>query len=93
MTERTYIHKFESTGEAYGACQCDERINKGDVLVIIPEGVVGIAHTWPFAITTEAGKLHKMADGYSLARIAAEDGFPDNTAPAMAIATAFGWGV
>ena len=56
------IHKFESTREAYDACQCDEDIKRGDLLVIESEGVVGVADTWPYAITEECGDLHQLAD-------------------------------
>ena len=55
-----HVHYFESTGRAYDATQCDETIRTGDILVIESEGVVGIADTWPFAITAETGKLHEV---------------------------------
>ena len=61
------IHQFRSTGDAYDACQCDDTIQDGDTLVIMSEGVVGIADTWPVAVTVAAGKLHIPADGMSLA--------------------------
>lgn len=57
------IHLFESTGEAYDACQCDEDIKDGDVLVIESERVVGVADTWPFAVTVAHGNLHVLKDG------------------------------
>ena len=58
MTTRlNMIHHFQTTGEAYDACQCDETITSGDVLVILPEGVVGIADTWPVAVTLNHGNL------------------------------------
>lgn len=56
------IHRFASTGEAYDATQCDDEIRNGDVLVIVPEGVVGIADTWPFAVTKNFGELHRLHD-------------------------------
>ncbi|WNI17675.1 hypothetical protein [Actinacidiphila sp. ITFR-21] len=52
------VWTFYSTGEAYGACQCREDIRDGDVLVIEREKVVGIAETWPFALTARFGDLH-----------------------------------
>jgi hypothetical protein len=52
------IHIFDTTGEAYDACQCDESVNKGDILFIPSEGVVGLADTWPIAITKAYGDLH-----------------------------------
>lgn len=54
------VHHFSSTEDAYDACQCDEAIKTGDVLVIASEGVVGVAYTWPFAVTPEAGELHQL---------------------------------
>jgi len=57
------IHKFDSTGDAYDATQCDDNVKNGDILVIDSERVVGLAHTWPVAITEAYGKLHKINDG------------------------------
>jgi len=56
------IHKFESTVDAYNACQCDEGIKQGDLLVIESEGVVGVADTWPYAITEAHGSLHRLVE-------------------------------
>lgn len=56
------IHRFETTGEAYDACQCDD-IDDGDVIVIERERVVGVADTWPFAVTVERGHLHVVKYG------------------------------
>ena len=56
------IHKFETTGEAYDATQCDPKVQKGDFLFIPSEGVIGIAETWPFALTKAHGALHVVAD-------------------------------
>lgn len=53
-------HAFESTGEAYDAVQCDDDIDNGDVLDVASEGVVGLAYTWPVAVTAGAGKLHRI---------------------------------
>lgn len=52
------VHEFNSTREAYAACQCDENVKDGDVLVIRSERVVGVAETWPVAVTAEYGELH-----------------------------------
>ncbi len=54
-------HAFASTGNAYDATQCDEAIGTGDTLIILAEGVVGIAMTWPFAVTQASGHLHALA--------------------------------
>lgn len=61
---RKTIHMFDYSGEAYDACQCDKSIEDGDILYIPSEGVVGIADTWPIAVTHSYGKLHTPADDY-----------------------------
>lgn len=53
----TKVHTFSSTGRAYDACQGDE-IKNGDILLIPSEKVVGLAWTWPVAVTVEYGALH-----------------------------------
>ncbi|ALC14680.1 MULTISPECIES: hypothetical protein [Sphingomonadaceae] len=67
------IHAFETTGNAYDATQIDEAIETGDTLLVHAEGVVAVAMTWPFAITTAHGHLHSMApskDGDTLEIVA-----------------------
>ena len=54
-------HGFSTTGNAYDATQTDDRIAAGDTLLILPEGVIGIAHCWPFAVTAACGKLHGIS--------------------------------
>jgi hypothetical protein len=56
------VIEFNSTGQAYDACQCDEDIINGDILIVRDENVVGVADTWPFAVTTQFGKFHTLAD-------------------------------
>ena len=66
-------HAFASTGNAYDATQCDETIQTGDTLIVLAENVVGVAMTWPFAVTTAQGKLHALSaprDGETLADLA-----------------------
>ena len=58
------IHHFGSTREAYAACQCDEDVRKGDTLIIASEQVIGLADTWPIAVTDKAGELHVAEDRY-----------------------------
>lgn len=70
------IHKFESSGDAYDACQCDDGIKDGDVLVIESEGVVGVADTWPFAVTVAHGELHTIKAGISPEQVAENQGKP-----------------
>lgn len=54
--------EFEDTADAYGAVQCDDDINNGDTLLVESEGVVGIANTWPVAVTTEFGEFHTIGN-------------------------------
>lgn len=75
------IHVFDSTGEAYDACQTgltfrydeekglvvETKVETGDVLVIPSERVVGVCDTWPVAVTANYGKLHATAEGVTLA--------------------------
>lgn len=56
------IHVFESTADAYNATQCDPEVKKGDLLYIPSEQVIGIADTWPIAITEKHGELHCTRD-------------------------------
>ena len=56
------IHAFASTGNAYDAVQTDETIAVGDTLLILDEEVVGVAMTWPFAVTAKPGKLHAVCE-------------------------------
>ena len=49
------IHAFDTTGNAYDATQTDEAIETGDTLLVHAEGVVAVAMTWPFAVTTAHG--------------------------------------
>jgi len=86
------ILHFESTGAAYDAAMSDDTIQTGDVLVITGEGVVGLADTWPVAVTLAAGQLHHVRDDLTLEgygfdpesvdkaeHVAARYGFPLNT--------------
>lgn len=52
--------EFPSSGVAYDAVQVNEAILTGCILVIPSEGVVGLADTWPIAITKVSGNLHSM---------------------------------
>jgi len=63
MRYESNIHWFADTGEAYDATQCDESVHQGDILVIPSEQVVGVAYTWPIAVTFEHGNLHTLLPG------------------------------
>lgn len=69
----TQIHNFASTGEAYNETQSNESVEKGHTLLILDEGVVGLAATWPVAVTSEAGDLHSM--GGDPATVISESGW------------------
>lgn len=59
FTARRY-HGFATSGNAYDATETDEAIKTGDTLLILPERVVGVANTWPFAVTSHFGHLHAI---------------------------------
>ena len=59
------VHAFDTTGDAYDACQCspqtgDDAIATGDTLLVTREGVVGIAWAWPIAISAAAMDFHTV---------------------------------
>ncbi|WP_379923719.1 hypothetical protein [Erythrobacter sp. R86502] len=70
------IHVFETSGNAYDAVQTDDRIATGDLLLVMDEAIVGVAMTWPFAVTAEAGHLHQVAPkpGHGFDQLAASLG-------------------
>lgn len=70
------VFEFNSTGAAYDACQCNDDIKKGDILFVPAEGVVGVADTWPMAITVRHGELHKLADGYNISMLCESSNIP-----------------
>jgi hypothetical protein len=82
-------HYFDSSGEAYDACQCDETIQNGDVLVIASERIVGLAHTWPVTVTADHGALHKLNSGWTLTE-GHEAFLESQVLEAVAIANALG---
>lgn len=70
-------HECHSTGGAYDECQTNIRFQRGDVLVIRGERVVGVADTWPIAVTKEQGKLHSIKLDTPPKRWAADETFGD----------------
>ena len=91
------IHAFGSTGNAYEAVQTDETIAAGETLLILDERVVGVAMTWPFAITVEPGKLHAVCEpgaGETLEHIEKALGVPDGSiARACRLARTLGFAI
>ena len=89
-------HGFATTGNAYDATQTDEDIASGDTLLVLPEGVVGVAHCWPFAVTTAAGLLHGInpRPDDTLAAFAASFSLADaDIATAVELASALGFAI
>jgi len=63
------IHHFDSTVLAYAATQADDAVNEGDTLIIESEKVVGLASTWPVAVTELSGELHHLEGAWPLAKL------------------------
>ena len=55
------VHYFDTSAHAFDAC-IEERpgLHEGDVVVILAEGVVGLASIDPIAITRETGALRHL---------------------------------
>ncbi len=91
------IHAFASTGNAYDAVQTDETIVAGDTLLMLDERVVGVAMTWPFAVTAEVGKLHAVCEpgaGETLGHIEKALDVPDGSiARACRLARTLGFAI
>lgn len=88
------MHAFASTGNAYDACQTDAAIESGHTLIILSEGVVALAGTWPIAVTAAGGVLHSVIgkDDDTLAGLAANFQLTqDDILTAVTIARAFGF--
>lgn len=84
------VHQFGDTGQAYDACQCCDFIKDGDLLVIESERVVGVADTWPFAVTKACGKLHEVLPNTTDEELAIAAGIPvENIKLARAYVEAF----
>lgn len=84
------IHVFDTTYDAYDACQSDPKVENGDILVCIDERIVGIAGTWPVAVTTAHGQFHVVEPGAwaeVLERMGAD---PDAFVNACSVAVRFG---
>jgi hypothetical protein len=69
----TTVHTFSSTEQAYEAAATNSHVKCADTLVIESEKVIGVADTWPFAITIQRGSLcifgpEAFEDPRSLAR-------------------------
>lgn len=77
LTPLSEPRSFQSSGRAYDACQCDDTIKNGTVLVCEREGVVGLAWTWPVAVSAEYGALHTPAVHGDLRALMNEAGWDD----------------
>lgn len=90
------IHVFETSGNAYDAVQTDDRIATGDLLLVMDEAVVGVAMTWPFAVTAEPGHLHQVAPkaGSTFDQLATSLGVePASMTRAVTLARQFGYAI
>ena len=88
------IHAFDSTGNAYDASQCDDAVAPGHTLLVLAEQVVAVSHTWPFAVTLDAGALHSVgpsAGGTLEGLASAFDLAPDDVRHAVTLAQALGF--
>lgn len=85
------IHAFTDSGAAYDATQSSDDVRKGDVLLIASERVVGLADTWPFAVTVAAGALHTIRGSAPLTDFAPLTSA--HFAAAVALARANAWPV
>ena len=61
-----------STAAAYDRCQWDEQVADGVILLVETERVVGLAGTWPVAVTVAQGQLHSIMQDGSVERLAAD---------------------
>lgn len=84
------IWSFDNTGDAYDATQCDSEIRKGDVILVLSERVVGLADTWPVAISEACGHLHKANEGQT-GKYLLENEMDHNLPEAMKLATSLGF--
>jgi hypothetical protein len=86
------VHEFSDTGSAYDACQIG-KVNDGDVLVIESEQVVGVADTWPIAVTVNHGELHTLREGLRLedSKLISEPVMAAGWKQAVQIAVEKGW--
>lgn len=87
------VHEFATTGLAYDYVQSSDTVKDGDILLIDHEKVVGIATTWPIAVTKAHGELHVVGNGHTIDEIAKEKGFTDSLKQARELAKSKGWDV
>lgn len=90
LPEGLEIHYFDSTGEAYDAANCE--LERGSVMCVPGEGVVGLSWDWPIAVTEAAGELHLIENGKQEA-VLEDAGFsPESIQVALALAADYGMG-
>lgn len=77
---RTHVHYFKTSGEAYDAAMTGTHPDSGDdvligdILVVESEQVIGLADTWPVAVTSQRGQLH--APALNIVSYCADNGIP-----------------
>jgi hypothetical protein len=85
-------HTFDSSGAAYDASQCDDRIKDGDLLVVPSEKLVGILYevAYPVAVTKDIGVFGHFIDGHVPP---SDDKYAPQIAKAIALAKELGFEV
>ena len=81
---------FSTTSEAYSETQCRDDIKTGDILIVESEKAVGLADTWPVAITVENGEFHTIGAGYDI-NDESFDFSIDSIILANLVASKYGW--
>lgn len=84
------IWDFDTSGDAYDACNYDDEIKTGDILRVLSENVIGLADAWPVAITAEAGQFHTTPCG-ELGGYLANNAMTQNLLEACALAEELGF--
>ena len=74
------VHVFEDSGTAYDMAMCSDEVQPGDILYVPDDkqwnpvteqfesigAVIGVADTWPMAVTDNHGSFHTIAEGYTI---------------------------
>lgn len=83
------VWTFHSTEAAYTAVRSCAAYEKGDVVLIASEAVIGIVDAWPIALTEAAGTFHG-SDGPDVGSYLAVRGIDRNLRLAIRLATDLG---
>ncbi len=86
------MHAFSTTSKAYDGCN-NGKVKNGELLFIAHRKVIGIADTWPVAITKEEGTLHGVRDGVRWEEVEVARRFPEAVRMAVRMANELDWEV